>query len=389
MAEQVAERRSGAPAGQTGGYQDRWWIPRFWVGINVTGWWGLLWRNRFAVHPSRWGMAAILTMTSLLNSFLWLVQEVIYGRRIARTELVDDPIFIIGHWRSGTTLLHELLVLDPRHTYPDTYCCFGPNAFLVSRWFFERFLWFLMPSRRPMDNMPAGFDRPQEDEFALCNMGARSPYLTMIFPNRPPQDQEYFDLERLDPARRARWKAAFLWFLKCLTVRTPKRIVLKSPPHTFRIRVLLEMFPRARFLHIVRDPMVLFPSTVNLWRRLHRDEALQVPTHEGLEEYVFETFARMYEVFERDKALIPAGQFCEVRYEELVRDPEGHLRRVYEELSLGDFEAVRPALERFLAEQKDYKKNRYDLSPELRAEIARRWGFFIERYGYATEPTCP
>ena len=90
----------------------------------------------------------------------------------------------------------------------------------------------------------------------------------------------------------------------------PEAIVLKSPPHTCRIRTLLEIFPKAKFVHIVRDPYVLFPSTVNLWRRLYRDEGLQVPRYEGLEEHVFKTLTRMYEWLEHDRRLIGAGQFA-------------------------------------------------------------------------------
>ena len=49
--------------------------------------------------------------------------------------------------------------------------------------------------------MAAGWDRPQEDEFALCNMGVRSPYLTIAFPNHPPQDQDYLDFRGVPAAR--------------------------------------------------------------------------------------------------------------------------------------------------------------------------------------------
>ena len=229
------------------------------------------------------------------------------GRKIARTKIEHDPIFVIGHWRSGTTLLHELLVRDPRHTYPDTYACFAPNHFLVSGWWLKPCLKLLLPSRRPIDNMPAGWDHPQEDEFALCNMGVPSPYLTIIFPNHPPQCQEYFDFRGVSEPAVNRWKRALLWFLKCITLQNPKRIVLKSPPHTCRIRALLEMFPKAKFVHIVRDPYVLFPSTVNLWKRLYRDEGLQMPTCEGLEEHVFTTLTRMYDAFDRDRELDRSG----------------------------------------------------------------------------------
>ncbi len=377
-----AGRKAAAP---TGGYKDRFWIPRFWDGMAGTAWFPLLLRNRFQVAPRRIVMAVLITSLTPLNAVLWPLQKLLFGRKIARTRIAADPMFVIGHWRSGTTLLHELLVLDPRFTYPNTYDCFAPNHFLASGCFLRPALSGLLPKQRPMDNMAAGWDCPQEDEFALCNMGIPTPYLTIAFSNRPPQYQEYFDLERVSPRQLARWKSGLLWFLTCITLRTPKRIVLKSPPHTFRVKVLLEMFPRARFIHIVRNPYVIFPSTVNLWKRLYRNEGFQVPKFEGLEERVLATFEQMYEVFERQKQLIPPGQLCEVRYEDLVADPTGQMRAIYDRLGLGEFEAVRPAIEAYFAEKADYQTNRYQLSPELRREVTRRWAPYLRRYGYAEE----
>ena len=69
----------------------------------------------------------------------------------------------------------------------------------------------------------------------------------------------------------------------------------------------------------------------------------------------------------------------------MIASPIVQMRRLYEELQLGDFEAVRPAIEKYFAGQKDYKTNRYPMTPELHAEITRRWAAFIERYGYAKE----
>lgn len=370
---------------QKTGYKDRPWIPRFWDGMSMRGWFSLLVRNRFAFSPRCVAMAVIISLLTPINFVLWLVQAILMGRKIERTEIKDDPIFVIGHWRSGTTLLHELLVRDQRHTYADTYACFAPNHFLASGPWMRPCLKILLPSQRPMDNMPAGWDRPQEDEFALCNMGVPSPYLTTTFPNHPPQFPEYLDLRDVPEPALSRWKGAFLWFLKCITLRNPKRIVLKSPPHTARVRTLLAMFPKAKFVHIVRDPYVIFPSTVNLWKRLYEDQGLQVPTLKGLDNLVFDTFTRMYDAFDRDRDLVGPGQFCEVRYEELVANPVEQMRLVYEKLELGGFESVRPAIEGYFSEQKDYKKNRYQMTPELRAEITRRWGGFIQAYGYAGE----
>ena len=233
-----------------------------------------------------------------------------------------------------------------------------------------------------MDNVPLGFDRPQEDEFALCNLGAGSPYSTIAFGNRPPQQQEYLDFQGLSPRDVDRWKRTFVWFLKCLTLHDPRRIVLKSPPHTARIKVLLELFPQARFIHIVRDPYVIFPSPLNMWKRLYRRDGLQKPHYRGLEEHVFGTFSRLYQAFERDRQSIGPARYCEVRYEDLIADPIGQTRQIYDRLELGEFDRVLPALEKYVAGQKGYKTNRYQISADIRAQITRRWRSFIEKYGY-------
>ena len=382
VASACAKAVAPPPAEQVGGYRNPWWYNRFWSGMTLPDYLRLLVRNRFQVAPRRWAMALGIAVSGVLNWLLWLLQEILWGRRIAATRFPDDPIFVIGHWRSGTTLLHELLALDQRFTYPNTLACFSPNHFLVLAWFLRPVLSLGPPKRRPMDNMAAGWDSPQEDEFALCNMGLPSPYLTIAFSNRLPQDQEYFSLQQVSPRDRERWKRGLFWFLKCLTVRSPKQIVAKSPPHMFRIRTLLEMFPKARFVHIYRNPYAIFPSTMNLWKVLCRNEGFQVPRFEGLQDRVFETFQLMYEAFERDRPLIPAGQFCEVRYEDLVADPIGQMKKVYAVLGLGGIEPVQPALEAYVAEKADYKTNRYQLAPEVRVEIARRWAGFFQRYGY-------
>ena len=367
---------------QTGGYKDRLWIPRFWDGMTLGAWIPLLLRNGLTIHPLRVPMAMIVTLLGLMNSSLAAVQWLRFRRKIAGTQLVGDPIFIVGHWRSGTTMLHEMLILDQRHTSPTTYECFAPAHFLVSRSTLPRIFKFLLPARRPMDNMPAGWERPQEDEFALCCLGVPSPYLTMLFPNRPPECQEYLDLEGLPPDRLARWKERFLWFLQCVTLRRQADRAEVAAAHRPDKGALGDVSPR-QFVHIVRDPYVVFASTVNLWKRLYKDQGLQIPRYRGLEEHVLETFRRMYATFERDRHLIPPGQFCEVRYEDLVKDPVGQMRMVYQRLELGEFDQVLPSLEGYLSHQADYQTNRYAISPEMRAEITRRWGDFCRKYGYA------
>ena len=135
-------------------------------------------------------------------------------------------------------------------------------------------------------------------------------------------------------------------------------------------------------MHIVRDPKVVFPSTVNLWKRLYRDQGFQVPKYEGLEEHVFKTFTRMYEVFQRDRDLIPAEQFSEIRYEDLVKQPLDELNRIYTDLRLDGFEEALPALENHVSDWAEYQTNRYVIEPELEKQIEQRWGDYARRYGY-------
>jgi hypothetical protein len=357
-----------------------------WAGSGFPAWIRLLARNGFRIHWTVLHVVTYVTIVSLGHTLLRGLQNLVYGRRIANTPIDQPPIFILGHWRTGTTLLHEFLALDERHVGPSTYECMEPNHFLLTEGLVSRWMPFFSLSVRPMDNMAAGFDRPQEDEFALCNLGLPSPYLTVAFPNNPPQYEEYLDLEGIPPRALARWKRVFRRFLQELTYKHHKRLVLKSPTHSCRVKTLLELFPDARFVHIVRDPYVVFPSTVNLWKSLYITFGLQRPTFQGLEEHVYKTFNRVYDKIEEGKGLIDFDRFYELRYEDLVGDPVGQMATLYDHLGLGGFEQVLPKLQAHVANNAGYKTNRYQLGDEQRAEITRRWGSVIRLYGYEPQP---
>jgi len=358
------------------------WSPRMWEGCDFYAWMSLLVRNRFAVEWPYWYIAVIITFMSFGHTLLRFLQDAIFGRAIRETKLTGPPIFLLGHWRTGTTLLHELMICDERFGYPTTYQCIDPHHFLLTEDFVTRWLGFLIPSRRPMDNMKVGFGRPQEDEFALAMMGAGSPYTMIAFPNRPPEGQEYLDLVNVPAKGLRRWKRAFKRFLRCVTYKVQKRLVLKSPPHTARVPVLKEMFPQAIFIHIVRDPYVVYPSTVNLWRTLYQTHGMQTPNYQGLEEYVLKTFTRMYERLEEGKKLLGPDQFYELRYEDLTKDPVSEMKKIYDHFQLGGFDEYLPRLQAYLASVKGYETNKYQLTEAQKAEVTQRWGDVIRRYGY-------
>lgn len=360
-----------------------WYSPRFWHGMRPGAWWSLLIQHRFRIHPVRWAMAVLISLITPINSLLAAVQHLWFGRRIQETAIAQAPVFIIGHWRSGTTFLHELLNLDERFASPTTYQCFAPHHFLVSEWFIARFLGFLLPKQRPQDNMAAGWYRPQEDEFALLTLGAPTPYLRMAFPNDGPVHEEFLDMQGCAPDDLRRFEQELMRFVRLLTFATGKQTLLKSPPHTGRIETLARLFPGAKFIHIVRDPYALFPSTIRLWQSLDVVQALQMPRNQGLEEYVFDCLSRMYRGFEEQRGRLSPEAVIDVRYEDLVADPEAKMAEIYERLGLGDYALVRDRVAAFLGEQKDYQTNKHELDDALKAKIRDRWAGYFARYGYA------
>jgi hypothetical protein len=361
----------------------REWAAHMWDGCDFFAWMRILSHNRFSVHPAFWFIALVVTLLSFFHTFFRIVQEIVFGRAIRRTPMRTPPLIILGHWRTGTTLLHEMLIRDERHSYPTSYECFAPHHFLLSEPWITPWFRFLMPAHRPMDNMPAGFNHPQEDEFALCMLGIPSPYWAFAFPNHNPQNPAYFDLTGLPRRALNDWKKAFVGFLQRVHFKNPgKRLVLKSPPHTCRIPVLLDLFPDALFVHIVRDPKVVIPSTINLWKALSSTQGFQIPRFAGLEEIILDTYQKMYDRLEKTRHSIDPSRFYEIRYEDLIADPVVEMQKVYEHLGLGGFERYQPALESFWATQIGYKTNRYELSDDMRGRVARCCSAVIARFRY-------
>jgi len=346
-------------------------------------WWRLLKRHRFAIDRSRWKLAAVATASSAVQTALRFVQQIIYGPQIAQTAVRHAPVFVLGHWRTGTTLLHELLACDPRHAVPTTYDCFNPHHFLLTRSWLPALFQKFVPSRRPMDAMAAGWERPQEDEFALVLLGQPSPYERIAFPNQPDAGDTALDPGRLHPRTVRAWERAFCQFVRALTLANGgRRLILKSPPHTARIPILLNLYPDAKFVYLVRDPYAVYASTLNLWRILYATNGLQQPAWEGLSEYILETFVRLHEAFEGGRRLLPSGHLYELRYEDLVRSPVAQMEAVYRGLGLGDFEPARRLVEEYLARARGHESGTQVVTTEEHRAINDRWSAYFRQYGY-------
>ena len=306
-------------------------------GITVRQWFGLIRHEGFDL--ARLPRALSITLQSLKNSLCLWHEQRRYGSLLQGVR-IEPPLFVLGHWRNGTTHLHQLLAQDRRFAFPNGYQTTFPHTFLTTEAMDSRFLSFFLPKRRPMDNMEWTVASPQEDEFALCASSLKSPCMAWVFPRRRKHFGRYLSFRHAAPEEIAEWRAAFELFLKKLTWKYRRPLLLKSPPHTCRIRLLLEIFPEARFVHIHRDPYVVFQSSRKMFQTMIGWHELQRSNPDELDDWILEQYREMYEMFFDERRLIPAGHYHEMAFEELEKDPLGEMRKLYETLGLPNFRSA-------------------------------------------------
>jgi hypothetical protein len=319
-------------------------------------------------------------IAGLSNSLLAKLQNLSHSEALQKIQ-VPPPIFLLGFWRSGTTFLHELFCCDARFGFPSTYACLNPAYFLLSeRWVRERA--GQEQSQRPMDNMLYSWISPQEDEFALLCLGAPSPYEALLAPSLMRDPRSLVDLGSRPRADQDRWQQTLQLFLRLLTVQQGKPMLLKSPPHGFRMPLLPVLFPQARFVIIERNPYEVFASNLKLWRTLLDRYSLESWTPQQIEDFVLAAYLIHEEAIAKGIRHLSPGALSRVRYEDLVANPLDEMQRMYSELELGEFDAARPRLEQHIAKVSTHIRNRFVLSAEQKGVVDERWGQLIREKGY-------
>ena len=353
------------------------------AGITAGDWWRLLRENRFDVDACYWHRAAFVTLASLMNSAHRRREERQFADAVANVP-IPPPIFILGHWRTGTTHLHNLMALDTdQFAYANTYQVVNPHTFLTTEAVNTRRFAWMVPDRRPMDNMRLSFEAAQEDEFAPCLMSLRSLYLGVSFPRREEYYARFLTFQEAAPEDVTAWKEALLLFLRKLTFKYQKPLILKSPPHTARIRLLLDLFPDARFVHIHRHPIDVFQSFRHYFDTAGWHTYLQKPKLDTIDTQIISRYTALHDAFFEQRGLIPQGRFHELRFTDLERDPIGQLRRTYDALELDGFDRLAPKLEREVTALAGYRKNAFPpLEPGLRERIGRAWSRSFTEWGY-------
>ena len=338
------------------------------IGYTYRDWMRLLKENRFSISRQYMKRASAITLMSISNSSDRRKEIKTYGTQIMQTE-VRAPIFILGHWRSGTTLLHTLLSKDNRFAYPNLFQTTHPHTFLVREDKVRRAMVSNGEEKRHMDNVRITFESPGEDESATAAMSLRSPAIGWVFPKNVEFYDQFLTFENSSEINKGSWLNAMDEFSKKLTYRYKKPLLFKSPTHTARIGILLEKYPDARFINIHRNPYKVFLSTKNMFKKVLPSSSLQNACFQTTDEYVLERYKVMYDAYFKDLGKIPDGQFVNVRFEDLEVDMLGQVRRIYEELEIPGFNEFKPALEKYINSIANYKKNPY---PEIPAEQCAR-----------------
>lgn len=319
----------------------------------------------------------------LINLFSPL-EERKYQKHLSELPLGEAPVFILGHWRSGTTFVHNVLACDKQFGYTTTYQTVFPHLMLWGQPFFKAVMSWLMPDKRPTDNMELNVNLPQEEEFALSNMMPYTFYNFWFFPNNLPEyGERYLTFEQASEKEIQCFKETFLKLIRLSLWNTGgKRFLSKNPPHTGRVKELLELFPEARFIYLMRDPYTVFESTRSFFMNTIRPLQLQSISQAQLEKHILDTYSRLYSKYEKEKKAIPTGNLTELKFEEFEASPLTTTQKIYNSLSLPGFEQAKPAIMQYLDGKKKYKKNDYAYVPHTVRMVNRHWSQALEQWGY-------
>lgn len=357
------------------------------LGISMSNWFRLIISNK-GVDLNRIPLALFITLVLFLLAPFRLVAAI--GRRAAinSANLSEPPIFIIGHWRSGTTHLHYLMSASGRFggiyqidaVYPYFSLWIRNEKSLLNG------LLGKLSFTRRMDNVKFDVDSPAEEEFSIANTSPYSFFHGRVFRKHY---REYFKkfalLEGLSEKERAQWEQTYNdVMLQSSVCSGGKRLLLKNPYNTSRMKALLSMYPGARFVYIYRNPYDVYASTMNLHKKADCF-ALQEVSPETMQKNVFFDYKSIHDRFYEESEQVPKGVCSCIKYEDLVENPLEEMARVYEEIGLDGFDADSKGMIEYLESVKDYTKNSFRLGDDERRNIEKEWGKYIRLMGYETE----
>lgn len=332
------------------------------AGIDLPGLFKLLRRNKISFQPKYLFRILFLMQSSCWSSVFGYIENKRFRKRIESAPNPKGPVFIIGHWRTGSTLLHQYFSLDPALLTPSLFQVAEPDCFLTSYQYYKPIMKLLLRKNRPMDQVKLGMDEPQEDEYALFRLTGYSPLERLVFPNGPGYFLNDYPSFVPEGEKKTEWEKQIVFFYKKLIYDNQRILVSKNPFHSLRIPELLHLFPDARFIHIYRHPSDVIPSTRHLWKIVQKQNSLnnlgRLPETVELVNYL----DHFWSVIRKDLELVNEKNRYEMKFEALEKAPLHTLKDLYRHFNISFTSEVEEMIEKFTLETSHYRKNRYEVS---------------------------
>lgn len=335
------------------------------------------------VAPKYYLKVLLTTLVILIATPFHWWEYFFFKRKLRKFQFIKEPVFILGHWRSGTTLLHNTLCIDPAAGYVTTYQSVFPNN-LASKWLFKTFMKINMPDKRPTDNISLNIDAPQEDEFAFSNMQAHAYYNFFYFPH---QYRTFYDHsvhhKNLSDVEIEKWFISYDTLLKKALLNTNGvRLIVKNPVNTARIKHLLKLYPNAKFIYIYRNPITVILSTQLFFKELFPTLILQKTNEQFIETMIFDVYSSLLNEYLMQKELIPEGNLLEIRYEDFEQTPLRVIKNIYDTILKEDFSEVKNHYHAYFESINGYVKNTYEIEKATIDKIKKHITRFLTLYGY-------
>ncbi len=352
------------------------------VGILKKDWWQLLKENHFNLHPTATPRALILFIYSFNNSRNHQREIQKFGQQIEQTQITQPPLFILGHWRSGTTFLQNLLSHDPQFYSPNIFECRNPHTFLVRYHLFEQRLQKFPQITRPTDNVQIRIDSPGEEEFAVGVMSLMTPLLGWVFPKNRDYYEKFLTFEGIGEQQINHWKTHYLHFLKKIVFKHQKQLLLKSPVNTARLRLLHQIFPDAYYVHIHRHPFEVFQSSLKMYATAVARSSFQGKNNRNIEDDIIAHYKRMHQAYFKERSLIPKDRLLEIGFSTLEREPLKTLRHIYDYFGF-NFNRVEIRFKKYLESQQNYAKNKHQPLPKtIKDRLVNEWHLSFKNWHY-------
>lgn len=343
----------------------------------------VLGRNKISWNPRTLTRVLFLLQSSLWSEIFAVVENLYFGKHIKNLPCPQDPVFIIGHWRTGTTLLFKLMSLDEQFTAPTLFQVAEPDSMLTSHSYYKPIMKALVNDTRPMDNVRMGMDEPQEDEYAIYRLTGDSPLERLVFPRHETYFLQEWAQKMTAFSTEEAFEAQIKNFFTKLRFHKQGTILSKNPFHSFRLLTLLRIFPGARVIQIHRHPFNVVPSTINMWDILQKENALNNDLHKHDVQEICRVMNILNEKITAGIKALPERNYAEIMFEDLEKDPVTVIRQLYSALGLDFSEQLERKIVEYMTRNLNFKKNSFTLSENEKTLISSELKDYMRKYSYS------